>query len=69
MTNEATETRKKAAVLTVECDPSLKAGLEDNLVEAGFGSMTDFVRTLARDFLAGRIQYKQGILQKQAKIA
>jgi hypothetical protein len=66
MANEVTETRQqKKTVLSVECDPSLKAGLEENLVEAGFGSMTDFVRTLARDFLAGRIQYKRGILQSQ----
>lgn len=53
--------------LSIECDPSLKQGLRTNLSQAGFSSLSDAIRTLARDFIAGRIQYKSGVLISQAQ--
>jgi hypothetical protein len=56
-------------VVSVECDPSLKAGLKETLLRAGFRNMTDYVTTLFRDSVAGRIKYKAGILQSQEQIS
>lgn len=53
------------AILQAECDPSLKEDLRAKFGEAGFSSLTDCIRTLARDFNAGRIRYKSGILISQ----
>lgn len=53
------------AFLRVECDPSLKAGMKTKAVAAGFRSQSDAFRTLVRDFVAGRINYRSGILQSQ----
>ena len=57
------------AILRVECDPSLKQDLMTKAVEAGFRSQSDVFRTLVRDFVAGRIIYKSGILISQQQIA
>lgn len=68
MANEVTETQKKTrALINVKCDPSLKARFDAHLVQAGFRGITDALLTFVRDFLAGRIQYKDGILQHQGK--
>lgn len=67
MANEVTETQQKDETLTVSCAPSLKAGLKSALVQAGFRTITDGIQTFARDLIAGRIQYKDGILQSQGK--
>lgn len=56
--NQNTELAK----LQVDCAPSLKEGLKARMIKAGFHSLSDVVRTLARDFNAGRIKYKGGIL-------
>lgn len=55
----------ESAVLRAECDPSLKVSFMDCLGAAGFRTQTDAILTLARDFIADRIQYKDGILQRQ----
>ena len=57
------------AVLRVECDPSLKKDMRANLNEAGFSSQSDCIKTLVRDFVAARIQYRGGVLISQQKIA
>lgn len=67
-TSEQNIKSAEPAVLQVECDPSLKQGLKVQAVEAGFSSLSDTIRTLARDFVAGRIQYRGGILKTQAQI-
>jgi len=59
----------EVAILQVKCVPSLKKGLRAKFREAGFSSLSDGVRTLARDFNAGRIQYRSGVLISQQKIA
>ena len=46
---------------------SLKADLAVKVREFGFGTLTDGVRTVIRDIVAGRIQYRNGILQSQGK--
>lgn len=55
----------KVSVLRAECDPSLKMSFFNCLVCAGFRHQTDAILTLARDFIAGRIIYRNGILQSQ----
>ena len=55
----------KVPVLRAECDPSLKDDFKRRRTESGFRSETDAIITLARDFVAGRIQYKGGVLQSQ----
>ena len=75
MTDEVTETRQpeqnveraESGLLQVKCDPSLKEGVRAKCVASGFSTLSDCLRTLARDFLAGRIQYKQGYLQGQTR--
>lgn len=53
------------AVLHAECDPSLERSFAEKIRPAGFKHKTDAIITLVRDFIAGRIQYKNGILQSQ----
>ena len=55
----------KVPVLRAECDPSLKDDFKRRRAESGFRSETDAIITIARDFVAGRIQYKGGVLQCQ----
>jgi len=52
-------------VLHAECDPSLKCGFAAKFHSAGFASEADAIRTLARDFIMGRIQYTGGMLLSQ----
>ncbi len=59
----------ESAVLQAECDPSLKEGVRAKFSEAGFSSLTDCIRTLARDFNAGRIKYRGGVLVSQQQIS
>jgi len=47
--------------------PSLREKLDVVLREFGFRSTTDGLRTVIRDMVAGRIQYRDGILQSQAE--
>ncbi len=68
-TQEQNSKSAEIAVLRVECDPSLKADMKTKVVEAGFRSQSDAYRTLVRDFVAGRINYRSGILVSQQKIA
>ena len=58
-------TSAEPAILRVECDPSLKQDMITKAVEAGFRSQSDAFRTLVRDFVAGRIIYRSGILTCQ----
>ena len=55
----------KVSVLRAECDPSLKDGFMGRLGQSGFRTQTDAILTLARDFVVGRIQYKDGVLVSQ----
>jgi hypothetical protein len=55
----------KQASLFVECEPSLEESFVDWLKRAGFRHKTEAILTLVRDCLAGRINYKSGILQRQ----
>lgn len=55
----------KVSVLRAECDPSLKDGFMGRLRQSGFRTQTDAILTLARDFIAGRFQYRGGVLQSQ----
>lgn len=57
----------ETAVLYAEVNPSLKKDMRARLIEAGFRSLSDGIRTLARDFVAGRIQYRSGVLISQAQ--
>ena len=57
----------ESPVLRAVCDPSLKRLFMGCLGAAGFRTQTDAITTLARDFVAGRIKYKDGILQSQEK--
>nr|NIP28983.1 hypothetical protein [Phycisphaerae bacterium]NIP55114.1 hypothetical protein [Phycisphaerae bacterium]NIS49736.1 hypothetical protein [Phycisphaerae bacterium]NIV02917.1 hypothetical protein [Phycisphaerae bacterium]NIV69273.1 hypothetical protein [Phycisphaerae bacterium] len=50
-----------------ECDPSLKKRFSACLDACGFRSQTDALLTLARDFVAGRILYRGGVLVCQQK--
>jgi hypothetical protein len=61
-TSEQNLQSAEPAILRVECDPSLKADMITKAVEAGFRSQSDAIRTLVRDFVAGRIIYRSGIL-------
>ena len=69
--NTAEHNTKSAepAVLQVECDPSLKEDMRACLVEAGFSSQSDCIKTLVRDFVSGRVKYRGGRLISQQKIA
>lgn len=55
------------SVLRAECDPSLKCGFAAILQSSGFASEADAIRTLARDFVMGRLQYIGGMLRSQEK--
>jgi len=55
----------KRAVFHTVCDPSLKRALNVRREKSGFCSETDAIKTLARDFVAGRINYKGGVLVSQ----
>ena len=46
---------------------SLRAKLDAVLEEFGFRNTTDGMRTVIRDLVAGRIQYRDGILQSQGE--
>ena len=69
--NDSEQNKKSAepAVLQAECDPSLKEDMRACLVEAGFSSQSDCLKTLVRDLVSGRIKYRGGILISQQKIA
>jgi len=69
ITSEQDINSAELAVLRCECDPSLKTGLKTKSVESGFNSQSDALRTLVRDFVSGRINYRAGILIGQQKIA
>ena len=58
----------ESAVLQAECDPSLKEDMRACLIEAGFSSQSDCIKTLVRDFVSGRIKYRGGVLISQAQI-
>lgn len=68
-TSEQNSRSAEIAILRIECDPSLKKDLRAGLVEAGFSSLSDCVKTLVRDFVGRRIQYRGGLLISQQKIA
>jgi len=59
----------ESVVLQAECDPSLKEDMRAGLIEAGFSSQSDCIKTLVRDFVAGRFKYRGGVLISQQKIA
>jgi len=59
----------ESAVLQAECDPSLKEDMRAGLIEAGFSSQSDCIKTLVRDFVSGRIKYRGGVLISQAHIS
>lgn len=63
-----TAAKEKVVVLRAVCDPSLKESFLACLSACGFRQQTDAILTLARDLVAGRIQYKGGVLQSQQKI-
>lgn len=52
-------------VLRAVCDLPLKRSFAEKIREVGFKHETDAIITLVRDFIAGRIKYKSGILQSQ----
>lgn len=56
-----------SSVLRADCDSSLKCGFADCFPLAGFASEADAIRTLARDFVSGRIKYTGGMLSCQEK--
>jgi len=58
---------QKGIVLRAEVAPSLKCGFLTRIRSAGFASEADAIRTLARDFVTGRIQYIGGMLRSQEK--
>ena len=60
-----TAAKVKVVVLRAVCDPSLKKAFLNCLAIYGFSSQADAIKTLARDFVAGRIQYTGGVLQGQ----
>lgn len=64
-TPQQSESAAKVPVLRAECDPSLKDDFKRRRTESGFRSETDAIITLSRDFVAGKIQYKGGVLQCQ----
>ncbi len=57
----------KEAVLRAECVSSLKADFMVRLAACGFRTQTEALLTLARDFVAGRILYRGGVLVCQQK--
>lgn len=62
---EAAETEVEVVVLRAECVPSLKGLFMARLKPCGFRTQTEAILTLARDFVAGRIQYTGGVLVSQ----
>lgn len=58
---------QKGIVLRAEVAPSLKCGFIAKFRSAGFASEADAIRTLARDFVTGRLQYIGGMLKSQEK--
>ena len=66
---EQNSKRAEPAVLFTECDPSLKEDMRACLIEAGFSSQSDCIKTLVRDFVGRRIQYRGGVLISQQKSA
>ena len=58
-------TAAKVVVLRAVCDPSLKSAFLARLEACGFRTQTDAILTIARDFVAGRILYRGGMLQCQ----
>jgi len=68
-TPEQNSKSAEVVVLQAECDPSLKVGLRAKFRDGGFSSLSDCLKTLVRDFVAGRIQYSGGVLISQQKIA
>lgn len=76
MANEVAETqqttqqdvkRADPVYLQAECDPSLKERVKEKSISSGFQTLSDCLRTIARDFVAGRIQYTGGIYVGQEK--
>ena len=66
--NTSEQNRAEQAILQIECNPSLKEDMKSCLIKAGFSSISDCIRTLTRDFVAGRFHYRGGILQSQGQI-
>ena len=65
---DANENRRTSRKLVPFCsvDQSLKDEFEDKAVnECGFASLVDGLRTLARDVISGKLEYKHGILVRQ----
>ena len=65
---DANENRRTSRKLVPFCsvDPSLKEAFEKKACgECGFSSLVDGLRTLARDVISGRIQYRNGIFVSQ----
>lgn len=56
---------KTSLVLLTNVPRSLRDEFEVKLPDSGFTSINEGVRTLLRDFLSGRIQYTNGMLQNQ----
>lgn len=74
MVTQSEETNKQdlkdngePAVLYVECDPSLKRTFKEKLLQSGFSSVSDAIKTLVRDFVSGRINYSGGMLKSQVE--
>lgn len=61
------ETAAERPVLQAVCDSSLKADFMIRLAECGFRHQTEALLMLVRDFVAGRIKYRGGVLQSQEK--
>ena len=65
---DANENRRTSRKLVPFCsvDQSLRDEFEDKAVnECGFASLVDGLRTIARDVISGRIQYRNGIFVSQ----
>ena len=65
---DANENRRTSRKLVPFCsvDPSLKEAFEKKACgECGFSSLVDGRRTLARDVISGKLEYKHGILVRQ----
>lgn len=58
MAEKINETRP---YLQAKCDPTLKKRVKQQSKQSGFDSMSDCLRTIARDFVAGRIRYSGGV--------
>ena len=66
---EQAQTAKKDLVPLTAVPVSLGVALDEKLPDAGFSSRSEGVRTMLRDFIAGKIQYTNGILQNQGQLA